>query len=333
MCASGDLLAPLNKGAFPAVGPIVPPKVGPRRSLEPPLTVYRAFSRAKHGEWAIVAYFFVIALRELPGCAPVLYTGWMRNLQKVNGESVGASTEVIVERITTAVLEQRLPLGAKLGEEKLCAAFGVSRTKVRQALNRLARSKLVVLKPRRGAFLAEPTHEEARQIFQARWVIESEIFEQFTRSATEADLAMLQRHNEAERRAIESDDAPMRNRLLGTFHVRIAEMVGNKVLTDIVTDLVTRSSLITLLLQSAQAASCSCDDHRVLIEAIRARKIPLVRKLLHEHLDYVERNLADIESRRREFDLVDALRDPAGDRRRTRAATQKRMKAKLASVP
>jgi DNA-binding GntR family transcriptional regulator len=262
----------------------------------------------------------------------VLYTGWMQKPRNINGESGGASTEAIVERITTAVLEQRLPLGAKLGEEKLCAAFGVSRTKVRQALNRLARSKLVVLKPRRGAFLAEPTHEEARQIFQTRWIIESEIFEQFTKSATEADLAALERHNEAERRAIEGGDAPLRNRLLGTFHVRIAEMVGNKVLTDIVTDLVTRSSLITLLLQSEQAASCSSDDHRMLIEAIRARKIPLVRKLLRDHLDYVERNLADIESRRREFDLVDALRDTVGDRRRSRVA-QRRAKARLASVP
>ena len=309
------------------------PEFGPHRPLPTALTVYRAHPAAKPGKWADTAYSHVIALRELPGWAQVLYTGWMRNPQKINGEAGGASTEAIVERITTAVLEQRLPLGAKLGEEKLCAAFGVSRTKVRQALNRLARSKLVVLKPRRGAFLAEPTHEEARQIFQARWIIESEIFEQFTKSATEAELAVLQRHNEAERHAIESDDAPLRNRLLGIFHVRIAEMVGNVVLTDIVTNLVTRSSLITLLLQSAQAASCSCDDHRSLIEAIRARKIPLVRKLLHEHLDYVERNLADIESRRNEFDLVDALRDPAGDRRRTRTAAQKRTKARLASVP
>ena len=256
----------------------------------------------------------------------------MQNPRNINAEGVGTSTEAIVERITTAVLEQRLPLGAKLGEEKLCAAFGVSRTKVRQALNRLARSKLVVLKPRRGAFLAEPTHEEARQIFEARWIIESEIFEQFTKSATEVDLATLQRHNVAERRAIDAGDAPLRNRLLGTFHVRIAEMVGNKVLTDIVADLVTRSSLITLLLQSAHAASCSSDDHQVLIEAIRARKIPLVRKLLRDHLDYVARNLAGIDGRQREFDLVDALRDPAGDRRRIRVA-QRRTKAKLASVP
>lgn len=217
------------------------------------------------------------------------------------------STETIVERITTAVLEQRLPLGAKLGEEKLCAVFGVSRTKVRQALNRLARSQLVVLKPRRGAFLAEPTPEEARQLFEARRVIECEIFAQFTRKATEAELVALERHNQAERRAIRTGDVPLRNRLLGTFHVRIAEMVGNKVLTDILANLVTRSSLITLLLQSTQAASCSSDEHRALIAAIRERKLPLVLKLLREHIDHVERDLAEIDNRQSAFDLADAL--------------------------
>jgi len=239
----------------------------------------------------------------------------MTRLRKIPKEAGSVSTEAIVERITTAVLEQRLPLGAKLGEEKLCAAFGVSRTKVRQALNRLARSKLVVLKPRRGAFLAEPTPEEARQIFEARRIIECEIFAQFTRAASEADLTALERHIQAERRAIRTDDVPLRNRLLGTFHVRIAEMVGNAVLTEILTDLVTRSSLITLLLQSTPPASCSSDEHRALIAAIRARKGPLVQKLLREHLDHVERDLADMDGRKSEFDLADALGLPAAERK------------------
>ncbi len=246
----------------------------------------------------------------------------MSRPRKIAADIGSVSTEMIVERITTAVLEQRLPLGAKLGEEKLCAVFGVSRTKVRQALNRLARSQLVVLKPRRGAFLAEPTPEEARQVFEARRVIECEIFAQFTRSASEADLAALERHVEAERRAIRTDDVPLRNRLLGTFHVRIAEMVGNKVLTDILADLVTRSSLITLLLQSTQAASCSSDEHRELIAAIRARKGPLVQKLLREHIDHVERDLTDIDGRASAFDLADAL-GPASAARKSKAPVRR----------
>jgi DNA-binding GntR family transcriptional regulator len=246
----------------------------------------------------------------------------MNKPRKVPVESARVTTETIVERITTAMLEQRLPHGAKLGEEKLCAVFGVSRTKVRQALNRLARSQLVVLKPGRGAFLASPSPEEARQVFEARRIIECEIFAQFTRSATEADFAALERHVEAERRAIRTNDVPLRNRLLGTFHVRIAEMVGNKVLTSIIADLVTRSSLITLLFQSTQAASCSSDEHRALIAAMRARKGALVQKLLREHIDHVECDLAEIGLRKDEFDLADALR-PAVSVRRGKAPTRR----------
>jgi len=243
----------------------------------------------------------------------------MKQPRKSPGDTARVTTETIVERITTAMLEQRLPLGAKLGEEKLCAVFGVSRTKIRQALNRLARSQLVVLKPSRGAFLAEPTPEEARQIFEARRIIECEIFAQFTRSASEADFAALERHVDAERRAIRMNDAPLRNRLLGTFHVLIAEIVGNKVLTAIVSDLVTRSSLITLLLQSKQAAACSSDEHRQLIAAMRARKSALVEKLLREHIDHVERDLAERDHRKDEFDLADALR-PMVTRRGAKSA-------------
>ncbi|MBN9262782.1 MAG: FCD domain-containing protein, partial [Hyphomicrobium sp.] len=133
---------------------------------------------------------------------------------------------------------------------------------------------------------------------------------------------VLNRGDEAERRAIRMDDVPLRNRLLGTFHVRIAEMVGNKVLTEILADLVTRSSLITLLLQSTQAASCSSDEHRALIAAIRARKAPLVQKLLREHLDHVERDLADIDGRGSEFDLADAL-GPAAAERKSKAPARR----------
>jgi hypothetical protein len=117
------------------------------------------------------------------------------------------------------------------------------------------------------------------------------------------------------------------------FHVRIAEMVGNKVLTSIVADLVTRSSLITLLLQSPQAASCSSDEHRELIAAIRARKGPLVQKLLREHIDHVERDLADIDSRASAFDLADALRLAVPLRRIKAPVSRGRSRASTSRAP
>jgi DNA-binding GntR family transcriptional regulator len=166
------------------------------------------------------------------------------------------STETIVNRITEAVLEHRLPLGAKLVEEKLCAIFGVSRTKVRQALNRLAQNRLVTLRPRRGAFVTQPSPREAQQVFDARRVVEREIVKRFAQSATEVHFAALEAHLVAEHRAIDAGNVPLRNRLLGMFHVRIAEFAGNDVLTQILEGLVSRSSLVTLLFQSNRSVQC-----------------------------------------------------------------------------
>ena len=77
----------------------------------------------------------------------------------------GSTTERIVESITNAIIERRLPPGTKLAEQQIADLFSVSRTVVRQALNQLSRDRLVTLEPARGAFVASPSVEEARQVY------------------------------------------------------------------------------------------------------------------------------------------------------------------------
>jgi DNA-binding GntR family transcriptional regulator len=83
-----------------------------------------------------------------------------------------ATTDDIVRRVTAAITEHRLRPGTKLGEESLGEVFGVSRTKVREALFQLAKLKLVTMLPARGAFVAQPTVREAREVFGARRILE-----------------------------------------------------------------------------------------------------------------------------------------------------------------
>src|SRR5438270_7642311 len=84
----------------------------------------------------------------------------------VAGASVSSTTQRIVESVTAAIVERRLMPGTKLAEQKIADIFKVSRTIVRQALNQLSRDKLVTLEPARGARVAEPSVEEARQVFE-----------------------------------------------------------------------------------------------------------------------------------------------------------------------
>lgn len=221
------------------------------------------------------------------------------------GEAVPGATQRIVEAITTAIVERRLMPGTKLAEQKIADIFQVSRTLVRQALNQLSRDHLVTLEPARGAFVATPSIEEARQVFQVRLMLESAMLRQLCTCITEPQIASLRAHLQQEREAVARVDVPGRTRLLADFHMVLARMLGNEVLADLLADLLSRSSLISLMYQSSHSAQHSQDDHVRLVDALEKRDARAAVRLMEQHIASVERNLRlDPKSP----DLADVLR-------------------------
>lgn len=202
------------------------------------------------------------------------------------------TTDEIVRRVTAAITEHRLPPGTKLGEESLGEAFGVSRTKVREALFQLAQLRLVTLLPARGAFVAQPTVREAREVFAARRILERAVVAEFARAPAAAQLAAVRAHVAAEREAVAANDLWARSRLLGEFHVLVAQLAGNAVVADLLRELVSRTSLITLLYQTASASVCSAEEHAELVRCFERRDAKRAVALMLEHLEHVERSLA-----------------------------------------
>lgn len=197
-----------------------------------------------------------------------------------------------MRRVTAAITEHRLPPGTKLGEESLGEAFGVSRTKVREALFQLAQLRLVTLLPARGAFVAQPTVREAREVFAARRILERAVVAEFARAPAAAQLAAVRAHVAAEREAVAANDLWARSRLLGEFHVLVAQLAGNAVVADLLRELVSRTSLITLLYQTASASVCSAEEHAELVRCFERRDAKRAVALMLEHLEHVERSLA-----------------------------------------
>ncbi|WP_435531271.1 GntR family transcriptional regulator [Ramlibacter albus] len=201
-------------------------------------------------------------------------------------------TRQIVEALTRAVVEHRLQPGTKLAEQKLADHFGVSRTLVRQALFQLAQRHLITLEPARGAFVAAPTVEEARQVFQVRRMLETQMVREFVRTVTPAKVKALREHIAQEKNAVDTYDTSSGVDVLGDFHVRMAELTGNEVLAHVLRDLVARSSLITLMYQRAGAAQHSQEEHVELVKAIAAKDEKRAVKLMEDHLLHVEESLA-----------------------------------------
>ena len=202
------------------------------------------------------------------------------------------TTGFIVDSLTRAIVEHRLLPGARLAEQQLANHFGVSRTLVRQALFQLSQSRLVRMEPSRGAFVAAPAVDEAREVFAVRRMLEAEMARVLVQSITPAKLRTLKDHVAQERLAVARQDVSGRTELLGDFHVRMAELAGNHVLAEILGDLISRCSLITLMYQSTGAAAHSHDEHVEIIKALATRDESLAVRLMTEHLQHVEDNLS-----------------------------------------
>jgi DNA-binding GntR family transcriptional regulator len=208
-----------------------------------------------------------------------------------------ADQDEIVRRIHDAVIEQRLPPGTKLSEAALCDAFGVGRAHVRRSLLVLAGREIVELHAHRGAFVAQPTPEQARDVFDARRAIEPGIVRRAIARATERDLLRLEQHLKAEAAAHRQSDRRHAIRLSGHFHVILAEIAANRVLERMVVELVARTSLIIGMFGGSGTDNCRWDEHGRILRAIRSADEDAGAKLMFEHLTLIEAGL-DVSGKR-----------------------------------
>ena len=201
------------------------------------------------------------------------------------------SIEGIYQRVLAAILGHQLPPGTQLVEERLASVFGVSRTKIRQALARLAHDSVVTVIPNRGAFVSSPTVAEAREVFAARRLIEPDLVRQLAAKATAAEIERLRAHVGLESAARAADDRRAIIRLSGEFHQLIAEMAGNAFLARTMRELETLTCLVISLYDAPNVPSCPFHEHRVITDAIEAHDPLRAAALMIAHLGHVESSL------------------------------------------
>ena len=139
--------------------------------------------------------------------------------------------QIIVDRIYSAVMEQKLAPRTKLSEQSLCEAFGTGRMRVRRALLLLSSQGIVELHSNRGAFIACPSPDEAREVFVARLMIETGIVRELAHKISSAAVNALRSHIVKEDEARARSDRTEIIRLSGEFHVELAKCHNNKVLS------------------------------------------------------------------------------------------------------
>lgn len=195
-------------------------------------------------------------------------------------------TDAVHDLLRRAIIEQALTPGMRLPEDTVGEQFGVSRTIVRHALVRLENQGLVVTRRNRGAFVAEPSREEAQQIFEVRRCLENEVIRILCRRMPATGYDQLESHVRAEQ-GVKGRDGPVSIRLAGEFHVLLANLTGNEVLARYVSEVVLRCSLIMSMYARSHSSDCAVDEHSQIIAAIRAADIDRATDIMGHHLGAV----------------------------------------------
>ena len=194
--------------------------------------------------------------------------------------------------IFDAAMDRRLLPGAKLTESALCAAFDCSRGTVRAALARLAHDKLVAIEPNRGAYVWQAGPKEVRDVFAMRRALECIVIDMLTALEDVAQrLVPLREMVDREQQAFEQGDRISWLRLSNAFHVELARVLDNEVLTEMLAGLCARTTLIIALGDSSEGSACSYLEHRDILDCIEHRDAAGARAAMDHHLKDCEQRM------------------------------------------
>ncbi len=220
--------------------------------------------------------------------------------------------ERIYQAISAAIIEHRLQPGARLREDALAEVFGVSRTGIRKVLQRLAMDQLITLTPGKGASVTRPSAEEAREVFDARRLVECGLMQPLVQALDAEGLSQLKALAAREQQALEAGEQSAAIQCSAQFHSALAALAGNQTLATFVVQLCSRSSLILAVYGNSGNLGCDCTDHQQLLALLEQGDGQAAAAFMARHLDEIEASLSIGEAPQAVPDLQDVF---AGYRR------------------
>jgi DNA-binding GntR family transcriptional regulator len=196
--------------------------------------------------------------------------------------------ETVVDRVYDEVrrqiVEGELGRGAKLRQEALAEALGVSRTPLREALRRLAAEGLVEFHPNRGATVATLTAEDVRSAYEARLAFEPGAARLAAVRRPGAQLAALRAAIGEQRGSASTRAAYAASR---AFHLALARASGNEYLVRLAEALWMpglAQAIYELQAEDPERLRSDLSEHEAIADAIESGDGDLAESLTRRHI-------------------------------------------------
>lgn len=179
------------------------------------------------------------------------------------------SENSVYQKLKTAIRKRYIKQGSQLVEVTLAQKLGVSRTPVRSAIKKLEAEGLVNSIPNRGAFVITPTKQEIEETFLVRAELECMAAKLATLHCNQSSLEELYQFLDFEATVFDKSDLDTYYAANETFHIRIAQMSGNTVLSTYIQKLLDKTRIYLILYDPFFKIEYSpTTEHLDIIEAI-----------------------------------------------------------------
>lgn len=191
---------------------------------------------------------------------------------------------IAYEQLKEKILRNEYEPGEKIMEQELEQALGVSRTPIREALRRLAADGLVNIYPNRYSEVATFDQQTIYDIGCIRLAHECVAVQQALQNGSNRDFETLRDIAFQCEEASAVQDLYNRIKLDADFHMRIAEISGNKTLYELEERIFLRIRLLQITLLKKTASACKLQEHLQIVDALIERNTKKVLDLTCVHL-------------------------------------------------
>lgn len=191
----------------------------------------------------------------------------------------------VYQQLKTLIMGFELYPGSRVTETELADRFGVSRTPVREALQRLQLEGYVTVRPKQGCFIREIDIEEIDEHYQVRIALEMCAIELACTRMPERALKELARQwDPAYQPAEEPDVETMSDRDEG-FHIALAEGSGNLVLADYLQRVNQSIHIIRRLdFTNNMRVDLTYKEHHAICQHLIARDVVAAQQAMTQHI-------------------------------------------------
>jgi len=199
------------------------------------------------------------------------------------------------------ILEGRLDEESRLTEEFLSTQLGISKSPVREALNRLETEGLIRIEPRKGAYLRRLSAQEVTDLYGLREALET--YAVRTAKLTPALVAELHQSIKRQHQFLKANDKPRYIEEDVHFHSELARATDNQHLCAMLQNI---QNQIWLARRKTYDLSSSTapDYHEAIVAALERKDREQAETNMRDHIETVRRRLVEFLESRPTAELV-----------------------------